>query len=311
MLALRPLPDAVLVTGDIADGAFAEEYERAAELLAPLPMPVHALPGNHDDRDALREHFGAEPAWVDRARGAARRGVRHRDPGARRRAAGPRLARGAPRRRRADDRRDAPPAVRGRHPGAGRDRPPGRRPPRPGRAPRPPPVLRRVSPVTSTAAFDVLGGCGAVTCPSTHLASRLEIGATEYEIVREPPGFMLHVALDGEVVTHVQPVRALDHGGSPRLISSRSASWRSRLRSSGCGARRPRPAPRERHAEGDAAARRRGQPARLRAAALPRRTPRLTRAPAAGSCTSSASTPTATATSTWSSPTGTASRCAG
>ena len=28
-----------------------------ATLLAPLPMPVHVLPGNHDDRDALRAHF--------------------------------------------------------------------------------------------------------------------------------------------------------------------------------------------------------------------------------------------------------------
>jgi 3',5'-cyclic-AMP phosphodiesterase len=57
VLALRPAPDAVVVTGDIANSAAAGEYERARELLAPLSMPVHVLPGNHDDRDALREFF--------------------------------------------------------------------------------------------------------------------------------------------------------------------------------------------------------------------------------------------------------------
>lgn len=51
VLALDPLPDAMLVTGDLADGATAAEYERVDELLEPLPMPVHALPGNHDDLD--------------------------------------------------------------------------------------------------------------------------------------------------------------------------------------------------------------------------------------------------------------------
>ncbi len=31
------------------------------ELLAPLPVPVHPIPGNHDDRDALREAFADHP----------------------------------------------------------------------------------------------------------------------------------------------------------------------------------------------------------------------------------------------------------
>src|SRR5207247_6993465 len=62
--ALAPLPQAVLVSGDIADHGEAREYERARELLAPLPMPVHVLAGNHDDRDALRECFGAATAWA-------------------------------------------------------------------------------------------------------------------------------------------------------------------------------------------------------------------------------------------------------
>lgn len=64
--ALDPKPDAVLVSGDIAEHAADEEYEAVLELLAPLAAPVHVLPGNHDDRAALRRHFdlpgaGGEP----------------------------------------------------------------------------------------------------------------------------------------------------------------------------------------------------------------------------------------------------------
>ena len=60
VLALRPLPDAVPLSGDLADTAAPGEYERARSLLAPLPMPVHVLPGNHDDRAAIRAAFPLE-----------------------------------------------------------------------------------------------------------------------------------------------------------------------------------------------------------------------------------------------------------
>ena len=56
--ALDPAPEAVVVSGDIAEHGAPAEYERATELLAPLSMPVHAMAGNHDDRDALRAAFG-------------------------------------------------------------------------------------------------------------------------------------------------------------------------------------------------------------------------------------------------------------
>ncbi|HZI82442.1 MAG TPA: phosphodiesterase [Casimicrobiaceae bacterium] len=55
--SLVPSPDAIVVTGDLADRGAPEEYEHVLALLAPLAMPVHVIPGNHDDRMALREAF--------------------------------------------------------------------------------------------------------------------------------------------------------------------------------------------------------------------------------------------------------------
>ena len=56
--AMRPQPDAVLVSGDLADHGGDLEYEQVREVLAPLRAPIFALPGNHDDRETLRRHFG-------------------------------------------------------------------------------------------------------------------------------------------------------------------------------------------------------------------------------------------------------------
>lgn len=58
-------PDAVLVTGDLVNGPSDSEYERVRELLAPLTVPVHVLPGNHDDPQAMRRHFGAPGGAAD------------------------------------------------------------------------------------------------------------------------------------------------------------------------------------------------------------------------------------------------------
>ncbi|WP_326543199.1 phosphodiesterase [Pseudorhodoferax sp.] len=54
---LDPQPDAVLVTGDLADHGRPADYALLRELLAPLAMPLFLLPGNHDEREALRAAF--------------------------------------------------------------------------------------------------------------------------------------------------------------------------------------------------------------------------------------------------------------
>lgn len=58
LLRLGPRPDCVLVTGDLTDCGLEEEYGIIRELFARLPMPVYAVPGNHDRREAFRRAFG-------------------------------------------------------------------------------------------------------------------------------------------------------------------------------------------------------------------------------------------------------------
>jgi 3',5'-cyclic AMP phosphodiesterase CpdA len=55
--AFRPAVDAVMLTGDLADGGTAADYAEVRRLLAPLAVPVFPVPGNHDRRDAFRTAF--------------------------------------------------------------------------------------------------------------------------------------------------------------------------------------------------------------------------------------------------------------
>ena len=57
ILGLETRPDVVIASGDLVDGGKPEEYARLRRLLAPLPMPVHLIPGNHDAREPLRAAF--------------------------------------------------------------------------------------------------------------------------------------------------------------------------------------------------------------------------------------------------------------
>ena len=55
--ALRPRPDLVLFTGDLVDEGSGAEYAHARRLLDRLDLPLFALPGNHDEREAFRACF--------------------------------------------------------------------------------------------------------------------------------------------------------------------------------------------------------------------------------------------------------------
>jgi 3',5'-cyclic-AMP phosphodiesterase len=196
VLALTPLPGAVVVTGDLADHAAPAEYQRFHELVAPLPMPVHVLPGNHDDLDWAGPHTvdcdGTRVVLCDTH-------VQGRD----------------------DGHLDldwlagelstaAPTIVAMHHPpilvgiggldaiGLPEDE-------RAGLAEllaRSPHVVRVVAGHVHRTAASTLGGCQVTTCASTNLQAKLELGAPGFTIVPEPPAFLVHA---GDVA-HVQPV---------------------------------------------------------------------------------------------------------
>ncbi|HEV7821293.1 MAG TPA: phosphodiesterase [Burkholderiales bacterium] len=57
ILKLPQQPAAVVMTGDLVDGGKPQEYALLREIVAPLSMPVYLIPGNHDEREALRAAF--------------------------------------------------------------------------------------------------------------------------------------------------------------------------------------------------------------------------------------------------------------
>jgi len=55
--ALHPRPDLVLATGDLTERGSPHEYRRLRSMLGRLEIPHFLIPGNHDDREALRRAF--------------------------------------------------------------------------------------------------------------------------------------------------------------------------------------------------------------------------------------------------------------
>jgi 3',5'-cyclic-AMP phosphodiesterase len=217
--ALDPNPDAVLVSGDLAEHGADAEYELVRGLLAPLDAPLHVLPGNHDDRAALRRHFGVpgtdgEPVQYAADLGPLRLVVLDstrpgEDPGE------------------LDDRRlawlaatlgeapGAPTLLALHHPPLATGIPGFDRVGLPlddrralGRVVEAHPQVRRIvaGHMHRTMTAD-LGGRSVLAAPSTYVEMRLEFGAEEIRLSAEPPGFAVHALLDGQIVSHVQAVQ--------------------------------------------------------------------------------------------------------
>lgn len=218
---LAPHPDAVLVTGDLSDDGSARSYERVRELLAPLPAPVHALPGNHDDRDAIRAFF-TPPDVAARAGDPVQYAVRIGDVRVvlcdTTRTGFPDGDFGPARRAWLDAELLADPRtptiVAMHHPPIaigipGLDAlglPPGDRAALTALVARHPQVRRVVCGHVHRAVSGVLGGCVVQICPSTYLQAVLTLGAGDFALAPEPPAFAVHALVDGDVVSHVQPV---------------------------------------------------------------------------------------------------------
>jgi 3',5'-cyclic AMP phosphodiesterase CpdA len=57
---LDPQPDLIVLTGDLVDLGRTEEYAYLRNLLAPLRPPLLVIPGNHDERAAMRAAFSGD-----------------------------------------------------------------------------------------------------------------------------------------------------------------------------------------------------------------------------------------------------------
>ena len=225
VIALESPPNAVIVTGDLVNDPSARAYERVRELLAPLPMPVFVLAGNHDDPDGLREYFALDDAptgsvgepfrYTAKVGGLRLVGADTTVPGQdggsldfeRRAWIEAELA----------SDRDTPTILAIHHPpieigvqaldviGL----PPADRIALADLLALNPQVRRVIAGHVHRTAFGVVGGCGVVTCASTHLQTPLELpGAPpdDLQLFPEIPGFLLHALIEGDITTHVQPI---------------------------------------------------------------------------------------------------------
>jgi len=56
---LDPQPDLLLITGDLVDMGRPEEYAHFQALMQDVGVPMVVIPGNHDEREAMRAAFAA------------------------------------------------------------------------------------------------------------------------------------------------------------------------------------------------------------------------------------------------------------
>ena len=62
---LRPLgPDALIVSGDLAEAAHEQSYREVQRRLESLGAPYFVVPGNMDDHGAMQEAFGRQFGWT-------------------------------------------------------------------------------------------------------------------------------------------------------------------------------------------------------------------------------------------------------
>jgi 3',5'-cyclic AMP phosphodiesterase CpdA len=217
--AIRPRPDAVVVTGDLADRASDEEYKQLRELLSPLEVPFYVLPGNHDDRRALSRHFGVpgsdgEPSQYSVDLGPLRLVVLDTTiPGE---DAG---ALDSERLDWLDNELTAAPEqltlIAMHHPPLLTGIPvcdamglaPSDRLALGAVIERHPQVRRLVGGHFHLAITAELAGRTVLTAPSTYTQFRLDFTSDEIEPAADPAGFVLHAVVDGELVSHFRPVQ--------------------------------------------------------------------------------------------------------
>jgi Icc protein len=215
---LSQSPDAVLISGDLADNGADTEYQQLQDLVAPLEAPVYVLAGNHDDRSALRRAFdvpGTDGGFVQYATDLGPLRLVLLDttrPGA---DAGELDA------ERLDwldaeltANPDTPTLVAMHHPALSTGMPAMDEiglPIDDRRAlarivERHPQVRRLVGGHIHRTITADLAGRAVLAAPSTYVQLRLDFAMDEIEVADEPAGFAVHSLINGDLVSHVMPV---------------------------------------------------------------------------------------------------------
>lgn len=216
VVELQPRPLAVLLTGDIADHGVRESYEAAKEVLSVLDVPLHVIPGNHDDRATLRDVLGAPGSGNEPVQYTVQAGpIRviacdtltpgHVEGQLDVAWVADRLAE-AP---------DAPTLIAVHHPPVpiGFDAMDAYGLPGTTRAAfeeliaASPQVLKVVTGHVHRVASATVAKVPVVTAPSVNFQLRLDLVGESVDVAaEEPPGFLIHVLVDGQLVTHLQPI---------------------------------------------------------------------------------------------------------
>lgn len=221
--ALPQRPAVALITGDLTNGGDDEDYAQLAALLREeLEVPLHVIPGNHDDRAALRRCFdvgGEAAAPIQYAIDLD--GLRvlmldttipGEDPGAldgeRLDWIGDELA----------ARLEVPTILAMHHPPfltgmPGMDRyalAPDARQAIARLVAEHPQVCGTIAGHVHRTMSAFVGGRPSMTAPSTYCQLRLDLESPTLDMVPDPVGFALHTLVEGHLVSHVQalPVTA-------------------------------------------------------------------------------------------------------
>ena len=204
----RPRPDAAIVTGDLANGGSEIEYSRVKALLAELAMPVHVLAGNHDDVAAMEASLG--PAEFAVGVGGMRLiGANTNVPGE----DGGKLDLRTLATRLNED-TETPTIIAMHHPPLLTGMPAMDRIGLPDLDRHALAELLKINPQVKRivcghvhrAMTGAVAGVPVFTCPGTHWQLALDLTSEALRVDDDPPGFALHLLLDGDVTSHVVPL---------------------------------------------------------------------------------------------------------
>jgi 3',5'-cyclic-AMP phosphodiesterase len=67
LMACRPLPEVLLLTGDLAQDESTAAYHNVVKLFTPLGIPTYWLPGNHDDVPTMNHLLSQPPFCRDKS----------------------------------------------------------------------------------------------------------------------------------------------------------------------------------------------------------------------------------------------------